>query len=221
MTGKHVVALLYAGLALLSSTQIAAWIPAIKFVPTATSDQRGTIFRPDRRIDVLSVVAMLDGTIVFGAWAILGALGRVTDPAIIHDNGGSFPMLMGGPAVIFAIFLWLMIKRRGCAYVQLTADGFLFAEGIVSRTGEWSEVAAMSHIEPRRALHANPITMVRGDGKTATVGRPDFYALNDDALFELVRFYWEHPENRAELYDGRSVARLRDEQFTVDGAAFR
>lgn len=213
MNNKIVVALLYAGLALLSSTQIAAWIPAIKFVPTATSDKRGTIFRPDRRIDVLSVVAMLDGTVVFGAWAILGALGRVTDPAIIHDNGGSFLLLFGGPAMICAIFLWLMIKRRGSAYVQLTADGFLFAEGIVSRTGEWSEVTAMSHIEPRRALHANPITMVRGDGKTATVGRPDFYAENDDALWDLVEFYWQHPECRAELNDGRSLIRLRDQQF--------
>ncbi|WP_214091674.1 hypothetical protein [Mycolicibacter acidiphilus] len=216
MDREYVVAALCAGLALLCFIQIAGWLPMIKFVPTATSGAKGTIFRPDRRIDVLSVLAMLDGTVVFGTWAVLGHLGRITTPAVIHDNGGSFLMLFGGPALVCASFLWLMLKRRGCAYVQLTVDGFLFAEGIVSRTGLWSEVTAMSTVDPRRWLSPRSMTLVRADGKTATVGRPDFYADNGDALWKLVHFYWLHPECRPELTDGRALVRLRDEQFALD-----
>jgi hypothetical protein len=33
------------------------------------------------------------------------------------------------------------------------------------------------------------------------------------ALRELVRFYWEHPESRGELTDGRALKRLADERF--------
>jgi hypothetical protein len=33
------------------------------------------------------------------------------------------------------------------------------------------------------------------------------------ALRELVRFYWEHPESRDELTDGRAVERLAEERF--------
>jgi hypothetical protein len=33
------------------------------------------------------------------------------------------------------------------------------------------------------------------------------------ALRQLVRFYWQHPDNRGELTDGRALKRLADERF--------
>ena len=32
----------------------------------------------------------------------------------------------------------------------------------------------------------------------------------------MIRHYWKHPENRAELTDGRALERLRNEQFDPD-----
>jgi hypothetical protein len=39
---------------------------------------------------------------------------------------------------------------------------------------------------------------------------------NSHALREWVRFYWQHPECRAELTDSRGLQRLEAEKFTVE-----
>lgn len=38
---------------------------------------------------------------------------------------------------------------------------------------------------------------------------------NSAALREWVRFYWQHPDYRAELSDARALRRLGEEEFTV------
>ena len=45
---------------------------------------------------------------------------------------------------------------------------------------------------------------------------PICYAPNGAALYWMVRHYWKHPEDRAELTDGRALERLRTEQFEAE-----
>jgi len=58
----------------------------------------------------------------------------------------------------------------------------------------------------------NAIVMVMADGSAPTMAAasctPDGVALR-----QLVRFYWQHPDNRGELTDGRALKRVADERF--------
>ena len=49
-------------------------------------------------------------------------------------------------------------------------------------------------------------------GSTLLFEAPGIYTERGTALVELVRFYWQHPEQRAELTDGRALQRLRQLQ---------
>jgi hypothetical protein len=51
------------------------------------------------------------------------------------------------------------------------------------------------------------------DKKPIVVKNASGYAPSGAALYWMIRHYCRHPENRAELTDGRALERLRTEQF--------
>ncbi len=55
--------------------------------------------------------------------------------------------------------------------------------------------------------------MMMSDGRPSTLVAADSYTPDGKALRELVRFYWQHPEHRCELTDGRALERLSKEKF--------
>lgn len=214
--GNGAMAALYAGLATAFMIQLPTWLPRSPFAPKAVSGPAGTIFRPDHRVDVYGVATLLIGFVVAAAWTFLGTTGRVNEPGFMREMDFGFLLMCGSPALLCVVFLGLTIKRRGVGYIQLTAEGFVFAEGVLGTWGMWSEVVEMSDYQPGRSLSPDSITLVAADGRTASVQSAGFYVSEPDALRDLIRFYWQHPGNRVELTDGRSLERLRDGQFAPD-----
>jgi len=57
--------------------------------------------------------------------------------------------------------------------------------------------------------------LCRADGSELVLDGADFYVPKGVGLYWMVYHYWRHPEDRAELADGRALDRLRDERFDV------
>ncbi|BBZ11513.1 hypothetical protein MBRA_17080 [Mycobacterium branderi] len=223
--GRYLLTALLVGATTLCVIPFVQWLYIARFVPRAMADSSGTTLRLDRRLDVLSAVLMLDAAVDLGSWAVLGHLHIVTVP-FPEELHRDYLIMFGGPAVVCAVLVWLMIKRRGGGYVRLTPEGFVFAEGLVAKRGTWSDVTAVTDVAPKRSYgwgpfkltfsHAYalcPITIAMANGKLMTVKQAGLYATDGDALREVVRFYWQHPGYRVELTDGRALQRLRDAQF--------
>jgi hypothetical protein len=62
--------------------------------------------------------------------------------------------------------------------------------------------------EVRETYARCSITVELANGKTAALSNAENYATDGNALRELIRFYWQHPEHRVELSDGRAQERL-------------
>ena len=61
---------------------------------------------------------------------------------------------------------------------------------------------------PRNGRQPSGTTYITtADGQTRTLAS-DWYTPTGHALRELVCFYWQHPELRDELFDGRAEDRL-------------
>lgn len=216
-SGDRLFAILLAGLAIVPLLSTAGWRAAGTFTGTATADASGAVLRANWRVNAIAFVVLLDATAVLLAWAILGQLGMVDSPGLLRESPGGFLLMFGTMGVLTAVFLIGVIRRRGIGYIRLTVDGFEFADGIFKTTGSWSEVTAISDINPQRAaLPVRAVTLVNADGYTATVQRPDFYVAHAGALREWIDFYWQHPQYRQELTDDRAPARLRDAEAIAD-----
>jgi hypothetical protein len=119
-------------------------------------------------------------------------------------------VVMGGP------MLWRNILRGSTKYLRLTLDGFEIVQGWRPQRGDWAQVQDVTDEAPgQSAATPNAIVIVMADGSAPTMAAasctPDGVALR-----QLVRFYWQHPDHRAELTDGRALERLRDGQFDPD-----
>ncbi|PRC42618.1 hypothetical protein C6A85_000000109565, partial [Mycobacterium sp. ITM-2017-0098] len=58
-------------------------------------------------------------------------------------------------------------------------------------------------------LIAGSTYLTASDGRTRTLAS-DWYTPGGRAVRKLVRFYWQHPECRGELTDGRAAQRLAE-----------
>lgn len=76
------------------------------------------------------------------------------------------------------------------------------------RRGKWEEVSTITDKLRNEEQVWNPMVISTTHGETLTMAAPGVYTPNGSALIELVRFYWQHPERREELIDGRAAERL-------------
>jgi hypothetical protein len=218
--GQWTLALLFVGMTLFWSIPYGQKLFIKRLVPRAKVDSTGTTLRPDRSVDVLAVAMMLIGLVTGGAWAALGFLGEVTWPFGAHYGFG-YVIFFGGFSAFCAWYLAMMIRNSGTAYVRLTPDGCVLVEGFVTGRASWAEVTAVTDDMPvyttRRpgfkTKKGQPYawcasSIMKTDGTMAAVPNGNLYASNGDALRELIRFYWQHPEYRQELTDDRALARL-------------
>ncbi|WP_142760666.1 hypothetical protein [Mycobacterium sp. MFM001] len=225
--GKYLLAGLLVGLAVFWLIPFFQWLYMARFVPRGTADPTGTTLRPDRRFDILAAVLLVVGAVVWGSWAVLGYLG-VLLVGVPEEIRRVYLSISAATAVVCAVFVWLTIKRRGGGYLQLSPRGFVFAQGLWAQKGEWSDVTEVSDVSPVRSYgrgpfkltfaHAYalcPITMAMANGRTPSVKQAGWYATDGDALRELVRFYWRHPEYRVELTDDRGLRRLQEARFEL------
>ncbi|ORV97511.1 hypothetical protein AWC14_15080 [Mycobacterium kyorinense] len=156
---------------------------------------------------------MLPGVISMVLFAAFLPLGEVDFP-VPREQRYAIPAGAGVAAMVGILILWRGFERGGMSYLCLSPAGFNFAEGLFSAEGQWDQVTDVTDRMPRgRTPNKGAIVMVMSDGRTPTFFSGGSYLHNEQALRELVRFYWQHPEHRDELTDGRALARLSSNGF--------
>lgn len=169
----------------------------------------GTLVRSQKNADVMFGVptfAIFLAAVLYLTLAPFGMIDYV--PAgtmrIILPAGLAFLVVFGVPT-LYRIF------KHGCvSYLWAGPSGFEVWNGqwgSFSR-GTWDEVEQVLDSPPRgRKPYHEVVVLVLPKGRSATLVA-DAITGNSGALREWVRFYWQHPECRAELTDARGLRRL-------------
>jgi hypothetical protein len=169
----------------------------------------GTTFRPDRRVDVYLMVATVGMWAAMVLYAIFAPLEMVEIPLPRGDRN-----YLIGTAVVGALVglpsVRQILVRRGMSFVRLSADGVETGNTYSTVCRRWDDVADVSGAPAhrRRPINTGSTYITTTDGGTRLVAS-DWYTPGGYALRDLVRFYWQHPDCRDELVDGRVVKRLR------------
>ncbi|QRY47868.1 hypothetical protein JVX93_14410 [Mycolicibacterium boenickei] len=195
------------GLALTSIYSIFMMTQSKTVVFQASFDATGTRLRPDKRIENnlrrLIVTAGISTWLMFLAW-VFGVLYLP-----LGNAQHVFPLCAGAAAAVLT-WCWIKLVRQGSlSYLFLTPEGFEFSTLREPKTGKWAEVENVADKVPGEERFWNPMVVTVAGGATLLMEAPGIYTPKGTALVELVRFYWQHPEQRDELTDGRAVERLR------------
>jgi hypothetical protein len=185
-----------------------------KVTPRVAFDRGGTTIQPDKRVRLLSLAWALATVIGMGLFAIFWPLGKLDIP-VPHSFRYSLPFMSAAGAVMGGLGLWRALGRGERGYLRLTPQGFEISNASPS-CGEWAQVKDVADRAPGKPVPAaKSIVMVMADGQTPTLAAGS-YTPGGQALREMVRFYWQHPEHRAELADGRALTRLSSHTFKAD-----
>ena len=179
-----------------------------KQAPSVEVDATGTIFRPDRGIDIPMQVSLVGGIGASVLIAVLAPLDKLAIP-VPPFMRFSLPFMSVVIVALGAPMLWRNVSRGGATkYLGMTRNGFDISEGLRSHSGDWEDVRDITDQVPGKPVSTSgPIVFVMADDSTPTIAASGMTP-DGTALRELARFYWEHPEARDELTDGRAVERL-------------
>lgn len=195
------------GLALTSLYSITMMTQSKTVEFQASFDSTGTQLRADKRIENnlrrFIVAGGLSTWLMFLTW-LFGVL------YLPFDVGQHvFPLCAGAAAAVLT-WCWIKLRRQGSlSYLTLTPQGFEFSTLREPKTGKWDEVENIADKLPDEERFWNPMVVTLAGGETLLMEAPGTYTPKGTALVGLVRFYWQHPELRDELTDGRAVKRLR------------
>jgi hypothetical protein len=182
--------------------------------PRVDSDPAGTTIRPRRLFDALSLIWV--GLATSGAllYTVLAPFGFLDIPTY----RSSLPWMMAFILLAGVPTLWRMIAHGGDSYLRLTPNGCEVWNGqwLALRRASWNDIEQISDQPLRRKIRGREvIVLVLPEGRSATL-LTDAITGDSLALREWVRFYWQNPECRAELIDGRALRRLDEHRFTID-----
>ncbi|MEN3320478.1 MAG: hypothetical protein V7643_3880 [Mycobacterium sp.] len=175
--------------------------------PRGEFDDAGTTFRPDRGIDIPIQTSLFGLTAASAFYTVFAPLGKVNIP-VPPSMRYSIPFTTGVVLLMGVPLVWRNFRRGGIKYLRLTLDGFALEEGWRSASGDWVEVQDVTDQAPgQQAVTPGAVVFIMSDDTAPTIAAG---AMTPDgsALRELVRFYWQHPDSRAELTDGRALKRL-------------
>lgn len=180
-----------------------------RVIPVIQPDDAGTTFRPDSGIDV-PVQVSLAGLVLTSALIVLllpmGKLGIPAPPFMRYQ----IPFVAAGIVVVGLPVIWRNLRRGSTKYLRLTPEGFEIAEGWRHQGSDWASVVDVtSGVAEQNSRTSDAIIFVMTDDVALTLSAGSITA-GGLALRELVRFYWQHPEYRDELTDGRAVRHLAD-----------
>ena len=206
--GNAVLAALMFALAPVWVLSLVGWLPPRILRGRVSTGPDGLTLRSSRWLDAVVALILLDGIVALGLWGMLGYAGRVGEPAVFADAPILYPVVFGGLAAFLGVLLAVYLRRGGATQLQLDAYGFRILNGLGSTHGAWSEIVAITDDDPTGTITPGAITLVNAGGYTATLSRPDFLVPDTDALRALIWFYWQNPQYRIELTDGRAANRL-------------
>jgi len=183
-----------------------AIIASRRVKPRVQREDGGVLVRPDRRVDNLLMASTFGAFVAMACYAIFAPLGMIAIRVPLDDEK-YFVIACAAAVLIGAFSVRQIIRRRGTSYVRMTVDGLELGNTVSTVEHSWDEVADVAD-RARKARHPSGTTYITtADGGTRILPS-DWYTPGGHLLRELVRFYWKHPDDRAELTDGRALQRL-------------
>lgn len=182
--------------------------------PRGDFDSVGTTIRPRKLFDVLSLFWMGAAVLAAALFVTFAPFGYVDIPTY----RSSTPWMMVFILLTGLATLWRMIAHGGDCYLRLTPDRCEVWNGpwLAFRRANWEDIEQIQDHPLRRKLRGRELVVLAlPEGRSATL-LSDCVTDNSQALRDWVRFYWQHPEYRDELVDGRGLQRLDDQKFTVE-----
>jgi hypothetical protein len=197
------------GISLAFLFSIRMMMASTNVTPRGKFTATGTLLQPDIRIDRnlhrLVVIGAVSTVLCFFAWWPLGVLYL----PLFHGDGSHIVPVCAGGAAVPLLWIWWRHRMLGSlTLLMLTPEGFKFPTIASMHQGRWDDVAAVDGKSPSGEQFWNPMIFTMNDDSTLVFEAPGTYTPRGTALVELVRFYWQNPEQRDELTDGRAVRRL-------------
>jgi hypothetical protein len=189
-------------------------IPLFRTVPGRVTprirvDGEGTVFRPDPGIDIPMQAAVVGAVVACVLIIILLPAGKLAIPVPPHMRY-SLPFMAGVLAVTGIPMVYRNLLRGSMSYLRLTPTGFELAQDWQPQRGEWASVTDVSAEVPgQKTSTPSTIAFLMTDDSTPWMAAGTLTP-EGSALRDLVRFYWQHPEARDELTDGRAALRLTE-----------
>ena len=171
----------------------------------------GTTVRVNPSIAWSYGVALFGGVVGSSCYLLVVLRGGTELPFASTGGGGVTRYLMAALLVLSLIGLAALLRSRETGHLRVGVDGIEHADMFRTRSARWEDVIDVSDKADKRAR--NPIVFVAKGAKPVVVPNADRYGDSGAALYWMIRHYWQHPENRDELVDGRALDRLRKEQF--------
>lgn len=173
----------------------------------------GTTIRPRMLYDALSYIWHIAATLAGWVYITLAPFGLIDIP---HARSTQ-PWMMAFIALAGVSTIWRMIAHGGDSYLRLTPSGCEIWNGpwLAMRRAKWEDISEVRDQPLHRKLRGREvIVLALPEGRSGTF-LSDTVTDDSHALREWVRFYWQNPEHRAELTDGRALKRLDEERFTA------
>lgn len=174
--------------------------------PRVTSDDTGTTFRPDFKVDgflTVSTVAVFFGMLVY---AIFAPQGMLVIP-VPSGNQRQYVYACIAGVLVGLPSMWQIAKQRGMSRLRMTTNGIELGGAVSTKHLTWDELTGVAD-RPRNGRQSTGTTYITADNGHIRTLPSDWYTPGGRAMRELVQFYWEHPEARDELVDGRAAGRL-------------
>jgi hypothetical protein len=201
-----VVALGFSAFAL-GLVAMVAVLASRKVNPRVSCHDGGVTLRPDVRIDrylMVSTIGVFLGMVVYSVFAPLGML---TIPTPGEDRK-YFVLSCAAGSVVGLFTLRQVARQRGMSLLRLTTTGIEMGSTVSTAKRSWDDVDDIAD-KPRNSHRSSGATFITSkDGRTRTFPS-DWYTPDGEALRNLILFYWQHPDLRLELADGRAVERLK------------
>lgn len=178
-----------------------------KVSPRVTFDGDATTFRPDRRIDRYLMASTIGVYIAMGVYAVFTPLNMLDIPTPRGDQK-YYAAICAAGVIVGAFSVRQIARQRGMSLLRMSADGIETGNSMTTARRSWDELAEIAD-RPRKGRKRTGTTYIASDDGGIRTFPSDWYTPGGHALRDLMRFYWEHPEHRAELTDGHALERLK------------
>lgn len=216
--GEYLTAVVVLGCAMFCAGLVIPYVLVTtgKTSPRATFDAAGTTIQSDRIIEACKWVFLMGPVPAAAIFAIFWPQGTIDIP-VPHSLRYSIPYVAAGMALMGLFALRQLFSGKARKYLRLTPNGFEFVCGPTTGRGQWTQVVDIVEQAPDTPAPTSSmksITVFTVDGEAPTMPSAGTFAPGGgQAVRELMRFYWKHPDNRSELTDGRAIRRLETEEF--------
>lgn len=184
--------------------------------PRIESAAAGTLLRPGKFVDTAFVASTFTILVAAALYLIFAPL-HMIDYVPTGVMRVSVPVGCGALVAFGVPIVIGMLKHQSSGHLRMDPTGFEVWNGQwgTLRRAAWDEVEEILDHPPKGSKPFNEvIVFVMPKGRTAVL-IADAITGNTPALREWVRFYWQHPEFRDELVDGRALRRLEEEKFAT------